>query len=159
MNRGRKLPKVLPEQTKIEAKTTLPKVKFTRWLRWKERDKIPDSNKPGVYALAKFNHRPPPGSADPLDKNIIYFGETCRQSLRARWNQFNRSAFKGKAGHAGGKNYRETYGDNGLDLYVAACPVSIPDEALRSSFIRFLERKIILDYVREWRTRPECNLK
>ena len=142
-----------------KAKATLPKVKFTPWIRWKKRDKIPDSNKPGVYALAKFRNRPPSGSADPLDTNIIYFGETCKQGLSARLNQFNRSAFNGKAGHAGGINYRETYGDEGLDLYVATYPVSIPDETLGSSFIRFLERKLILDYVRKWQNRPKCNLK
>lgn len=144
---------------KIKTETTLPKIKFQRWVRWKERDKIRDSDKPGVYALAKFKNRPPVGGANPLDKDIIYFGETCKQSLRARWNQFNRSAFMGKAGHAGGKTYRKEYGDEGLDLYVAAFPISLTEEDLRSSFIRFVERKLILDYVRKWNNTPKCNRK
>lgn len=153
------MPKVLPEQTKIEAKKTLPKIKFTQWFRWKEREKIPDSNKSGVYALAKFDHCPPPGDADPFDKNLIYFGETCKQTLLTRWNQFDQSGFKGKEGHGGGKTYRKKYGDEGLDLYVAALPVNIQNEALRSSFIRFVERKLILEYVMRWKNRPNCNIR
>lgn len=138
----------------------LPAIKFTSWFKWEDRRKIQDSDKPGVYALAKFKRKPPAGRANPLDKNIIYFGETCRQSLKARWEQFDRSAFQGKAGHAGGKNYREQYGlgDKGSDLYVAAFSPSLK-EPLRSLYIRFVERKLILNYFQKWNNMPKCNKK
>jgi len=136
----------------------LPKIEFSSWLKWTERNGIEDSDKPGVYMLSKFKMAPPP-VADPLDENVIYFGETCNQSLRERWVQFDASAFQLKRGHSGGKTYRGTYGDDGSDLYVAAMPVKLEDEVLRSQFIRFAERKLILDFVVRWKRLPKCNRK
>lgn len=136
---------------------SLPKIQFSDWYPWKQRNSIKNSKEPGVYMLAKLT-TVPPGNADPLDDNIIYVGETCR-SLRGRWDQFERSAFQSKPGHSGGRNYRKLYGDIGQYLYVAAMPVIIMDKTLRSSFIRFVERKLILDFVVNHKRRPECNLK
>ena len=134
----------------------LPKIRFSRWFRWKERDRIENSDKPGVYMLSKFRNMPL-GRADPLDVNIIYFGETCSQSLKERWNQFHRSAFYSRRGHSGGRSYMEVYGDMGSDLYVAAMPVVVANEDLRSAFIRFAERKLILDFVMKWKKLTKCN--
>lgn len=136
---------------------SFPKIKFSQWCPWKQRSSIKNSEEPGVYMFAKLVSVPS-GNADPLVNNIIYFGETCR-SLRGRWDQFDRSAFQSKPGHSGGRNYRKLYGDMGQYLYVAAMPVIIPDKTLRSSFIRFLERKLILNFVAKYYRRPECNLK
>ena len=135
-----------------------PKIRFSRWFRWKERNRIENSDKPGVYMLSKFGTMPS-ARADSLDVNVIYFGETCSQSLKERWNQFNRSAFYAKRGHSGGRSYRKVYGDKGLDLYVAAMPVDVANEDLRFAFIRFAERKLILDFVLRWRKLPKCNRK
>jgi hypothetical protein len=137
----------------------LPSVEFSNWFRWNERRKIENSDKHGVYLLGKFAATVPLGRADPLDAAVIYFGETCSQSLRERWNQFDRSAFQGKSGHSGGKSYAKVYGDNGSDLYVAALPVTIENEDLRRAFIRFVERKVILDFAVKWKKLPECNRK
>jgi hypothetical protein len=136
----------------------IPEIEFGSWFKWKERQGIDNSDKHGVYRLSKFKTTPPQ-IIDPLDDNVIYFGETCNQSLEERWTQFDASAFQGKRGHSGGKTYRERYRDNGLDLYVAAMPVTITSEHLRSSFIRFAERKLILDYVIKWNRLPTCNHK
>ncbi|MAD80585.1 MAG: hypothetical protein CMJ50_07050 [Planctomycetaceae bacterium] len=97
--------------------------------------------------------------ACPLTEEIIYFGETCSQTLSTRWNQFNRSAFLGKDGHSGGWTYREEFGDEGHSLYVAAFPVDgLPDE-LQPHFIRFVERKLIWEYILKWERTPVCNRK
>jgi len=133
------------------------KIEFSHWYPWKQRNSIKNSKNPGVYMLAKFV-TVPSGNANPLDENIIYFGETCR-SLRGRWDQFDRSAFQSKPGHSGGRNYRRLYGDVGQYLYVAAMPVIIPDKILKFSFIRFVERKLILDFVVKYNRQPKCNLK
>lgn len=136
---------------------SLPRVEFTPWYPWKQRNRIKNSEAPGVYMLAKFM-TVPSGSANPLNNNIIYFGETCR-SLKGRWDQFDRSAFQSKSGHSGGINYRRIYGDIGQHLYLAGMPVTITDKTLRSCFIRFVERKLILDFVIKHDARPKCNLK
>lgn len=136
---------------------SLPEIEFSHWYLWKERNNIKNSKEPGVYMLAKLV-TVPSGNANSLDNNIIYFGETCR-SLKGRWDQFDRSAFQSRPGHSGGRNYRKIYGDIGQYLYVAAMPVTIANKTLRSSFIRFLERKLILDFVVKHNRRPRCNLK
>lgn len=135
----------------------LPKIEFAPWYSWERRNEIENLKKPGVYALAKFTVVPA-GNADPLDERIIYFGETCR-SLKGRLDQFDRSAFHSKPGHSGGRNYRGIYGDIGQYLYVAVMPVVLKDRTLRSAFIRFVERKLILDYVVKHNKLPKCNLK
>ena len=135
----------------------IPKIEFDSWFRWRERGSIENSEKHGVYMLSRSTtalHAP-----DPLDENVIYFGETCNQSLKRRWTQFDLSAFHGIRGHSGGSTYRERFKDDGLELYVAAMPVLITDEQLRSSFIRFAERKLILEYVVKWNRLPACNQK
>jgi len=80
----------------------VPKIEFSSWFKWTERNSIEGSDKPGVYMLSKFG-TVLPRCADPLDENVIYFGETCNQSLRERWVQFDASAFQLKRGHSGGK--------------------------------------------------------
>jgi hypothetical protein len=51
------------------------------------------------------------------------------------------------------------FGDKGFDLYVAALPVADLDKNLSPCFIRFVERKLILDYVVKWGKPPICNKK
>jgi hypothetical protein len=64
-----------------------------------------------------------------------------------------------KQGHSGGKTYRERYADDGKDLYVAAIPVTLANSDLQSSFIRFVERKLILEFISRWKKPPVCNHK
>jgi len=125
---------------------------------WADRKRIDGRTKPAVYILARFEH-PPSGTACPLTEEIIYFGETCSQTLSARWNQFNRSAFQGKFAHSGGWTYREEFGDDGHTLYVAAWPVDGLPKELQPHFIRVVERKLIWEYILKWERPPTCNRK
>jgi len=134
------------------------KIEFGTWFKWKERNSINGSDKPGVYMMARFK-KGCSQSADPLDEDIIYFGETCNQSLKERWNQFDASAFQLKHGHSGGTTYNKVFGDKGVNLYVAAMPVAVENKDFRSSFIRFAERKLILDFVLKCNRLPICNRK
>ena len=140
---------------------------FSEWIQWKNLDfKSKDLTFPGVYILAKFNSVPS-GVAKPLDKRIIYVGETCKNTLKGRLYQFKLSAFKGKLAHSGGKSYREQFSDRGKNLYVAVCPVKdakgifhvANKEYLRELFIRYVERKIIYDYAQKYKLGPVLNKK
>ena len=135
----------------------LPRIIFTKWYSWSDRRLIENKGSPGVYLLAKFK-KPPSGRANVLDKNIIYIGETC-SSLHTRWYNFDRSAFQSKDGHSGGCTYNETYTDKGDDLYVAALPVLGFFDNIEPIFIRFIERKLILDYTLKYGRPPILNLK
>ena len=136
----------------------LPNIEFTSWHKWKERKRVKNSDYPGVYIIAKFESVPS-GHAHWLDQNIIYIGETCNNSLQGRWRQFDRSAFKDKSGHSGGATYNRKFGDTGIDLYVAALPVADVGRNLKPFFTRFVERKLILDFVAKWGKPPVCNRK
>jgi len=135
----------------------MPQIKFSEWFQWNKRTEIKNIDFPGVYILAKFKEVPK-GNADTNDKNIIYVGETCDQTLKKRWYQFNNSAFRDKSGHSGGWSYESTFGDKGNDLYVAALPVKLPDN-LRHLFIRYVERKLILKFALKYNLQPKLNKK
>lgn len=132
-------------------------LKFQRWALWRDRADIKGSVSPGVYLLAQIKNGVPK-IVDPLYPEIVYVGETSGQTLRSRWNQFNRSAFEGKFGHSGGRNYREIIDSNSRLLYVAALPVDF-EEPFSSTYIRYLERLVLVDFVFRHGRRPVCNLK
>lgn len=88
----------------------LPEVVFSSWVSWNDRASLGGINLPGVYLLACFD-MPPRGPANRQAQGIIYIGETCSNSLRGRWRQFQRSAFEEKSDHSGGVTYRDVFGD------------------------------------------------
>ena len=135
----------------------LPPITFSNWAPWTDRSEIAGYKNPGVYALAHF--KKPPKTIGLQSKKIIYIGETCT-SFRKRLGEFERSAFKGKKGHSGGKTYREEFGDEKKDqLFVSAFPVHVLSDELRPLFIRYLERKLILEYAMKRHRLPDCNRK
>lgn len=135
-----------------------PRIRFSHWARWSDQKLLKGTDSPGVYLLAHFR-KAPAGPADALARQVIYIGETCNNSLLGRWRQFDRSAFRGKSGHSGGKTYREKLGGKGARLYVAAFPVQNRNEVIRPYFIRYVERKLIWNFCRKWGTAPNCNRK
>lgn len=139
-------------------KIIIPEIKFSKWIHWNQREsKIENIDYPGVYMLAKFRGAPQ-GLGKPTNASIIYFGESADRNLQVRWNEFNNSAFKGKSGHGGGFNYRKEHGDTGRKLYVSAFPVILPED-LSPWFIRYLERKLIWDFIYRYGSQNLLNKK
>lgn len=130
------------------------KVKFCDWHRWDERAAIRFKDKPGVYILALEACA---GEECQLtDTRIIYIGETCAH-LAQRWRHFDRAAFKGGKKHSGGLTYKATIHEPSTTLYVSACAPCIDGELENAAFIRLLERKLLLDFVKAHGTLPACN--
>jgi hypothetical protein len=149
-----------------DEKAPVVPIEFSRWVRWRDRNNLPERNRCGVYLLARFPNTLPVATeqADPFADHVIYIGESCT-SLAHRWRQFHRSAFEGKFGHSGGATYREKYRDpqngrcdDGADLWVSAFvpPVTL-DQDKWSFFIKYVERKLIWDYVWARSRAPVCN--
>jgi hypothetical protein len=84
---------------------------------------------------------------DPLDPRIIYTGETCRE-LAWRWRYFDYAARGKDAPHTGGRAFRRRVKRPLSDLFLAAWGAEIQDPILRSAYIRYVERKLILEWVR-----------
>lgn len=127
-----------------------PRVAFTLWMKWNERGQIECRGDPGVYLLAHFpRDRVPDGAASPLDTHIVYIGETHKQTLAKRWNDFAQSAPTGQKGHAGGRTYHNRFHRLQRNLYVAAYAPKQPKwtSRCRSFFIRHVESKLIWRFV------------
>lgn len=136
----------------------LPDIQFSSWVPWPDRTaSVEDASLPGVYLLAHLEN-PPGGEASPQDPGILYIGETA-SSLRGRWRKFERSADRGKQGHSGGHTYRDRFGEIQDELHVAAFPVPEFDEDLQPLFIRYAERKLLLEYALQHGASPPLNRK
>jgi ribosomal protein L19 len=137
----------------------LPSITFSNWTLWTDRTNIKGVENPGVYMLAHFAN--PPNTIDLNEREIIYIGETCDQSLCKRWEAFHGCAVGSrKKGHSGGVTYREVFaGENVEQLFVAALPVDKLSVEIRPLFIRYIERKLIFEYALQWEKAPQCNRK
>lgn len=111
---------------------------------------------PGVYLLARWEARAP-STVDPTSQQIIYIGEATDQSLMGRWQQFNRAAFVGKPGHSGGMVYRNTFGDEGETLHVAAFVPEGLSREMRVIYIRHVTQQLVWEWARRWQAAPVCN--
>lgn len=133
---------------------------FTSWKQWAQRGNIGNAGGPGVYLLAHIPQGSvPDGSASPLDERIVYIGETHRQTLAKRWGDFDRSARTGNRGHAGGRTYHERFRTIQSNLYVAAYTPGQSDwtPRCRSFFLRYIESKLVCDFVSTYRPDGLCN--
>ena len=135
---------------------------FCPWTPWRNRGEIHLANGPGVYVLAQFEEAPPT-IVDPIDSQVIYIGETCSQTLLSRWYQFKRSAFARSRGHSGGCNFSVRFmndekGDAPEWLFVSSYAPKI-EEPRCSAYIRYLERKLMWDFVDKHGRLPICNAK
>ena len=157
---------------------------FTPWLPWASRQQSPYKDKSGVYLIARFLKQPPSGPADPLEDEIVYIGESCKERLQSRWRSFDRAAFRdGK--HRGGKKYKQLFGGTSTVLFVATFPdtdlvesflttgVSLLDINRNSAkdvidfdflneiddlIVKYMERRLILLYSLARGHRPLCNV-
>jgi len=98
----------------------------------------------------------PGESVDTLDSRIVYIGETCRE-LDRRWRYFEQAARDGKARHSGGRTFHSICERPVSQLLVSAWTPAVPDVILRNAYIRYVERKLILEWVKKHDERPLCN--
>jgi len=133
----------------------LPPVEFSPWHAWERRDELTCRNRPGVYLLA-FDVGAGE-AADDLDSRIVYIGQT--DELAKRWREFQRAALDGKSNHSGGRSFHSSVHCPVLELYVAAWAPDIESPLLRDVYILYVERKLILEWVRRHEKLPLCNKK
>jgi len=141
---------------------------------------------PVVYLIARFEQGPSPGSADPLEKNIVYIGQSSAGRFQGRCRAFENAAFRNKGKNRAGKRYRQLFDGNSSPLYVSVlsgkglvkaflglevCPlldingssakVDITDKLLGEIddlLIKYMERRLILLYSLAHGYRPVCNV-
>ena len=160
-------------------------ISFTPWASWAHRNSLDDKDRSGVYLIGRFEQPPPAGPADPLEKNIVYIGESAEGRFQSRWRAFARSAFGVGGKHRGGRRYREKFGGDSSVLYVSAlsceglmkallgidtcslldidadhAKLGMKEEALpeiNSPLAKYMERRLILLYSLAHGHMPPCN--
>ncbi|EDM69300.1 hypothetical protein PE36_07427 [Moritella sp. PE36] len=134
---------------------------FTKWTKFEDVKALAESTSSGVYVLSRYK-KSPNGPLNFTSKNIVYIGETTKQSIRTRLNQFGTSAFKRKNGHSGGWTYSEQFLGSTIsevvpsDIYVSFLPIDI-NRYDGAAYIKFVERLLILRYVQKNKKNPACN--
>lgn len=131
-------------------------IKLSKWIKWENK---PEIEFPGVYLLGLFEEAPT--ETNPTDERIVYIGETCENYLTKRWNNFDKSALTGLRAHCGGRSFYKEFGSlKNNQLYVCYFTTESSDNNdIRSAIIRYVERKLILDYALKWKRLPVCNKK
>jgi len=157
---------------------------FSPWAKWASRNNLTNEDDSGVYLIARFDQEPHSGPGSPFEKSIVYIGESSGGRLRGRWRSFERSAFKSKGRHRGGKRYRELFGGTSSVLYVSVlsgkglikaflgferCPfLDISCSSAKAEtdnllheiddlLMKYVERRLILLYSLAHGHRPACN--
>lgn len=130
---------------------------WSRWVPWPDRSLVADRSRPGVYMLAAFRRVVPRGSAS-ICQQVLYIGETTKQTLHLRVRDFAHSAFSGRNAHAGGKTFfREFQLTQPPDwLFIAAFAPEAPSRVL-GALIKHVERELIWQYANRYGRLPRCN--
>ena len=144
-------------------------MRFSKWVKFDQRNELRNTHYPGVYAIA-ISTKNITGTRFAWIKEISYFGFTnAVGGLRGRLNQFNNTLRdKSGPGHGGAQRFRRKYRNgNALarKLYVAICPfkcdvstnkpadLRVMGEAVRAEYLAFAK------YAGLFRRLPEFNDK
>ena len=134
------------------------KWRFGNWVNWKDRNSLPDIDRPGTYVLVRFDGHAPL-TVDPVTADVIYIGLTER-SFRERFAEFVRSASRRVGGHSGGWTFSALYcGSKPSELpgwlHVAVCAFELED----IDRIAGHKEQLLSDYVTRHGRPPTCNTK
>jgi hypothetical protein len=66
-------------------------ISFSPWVNlanWNDLVSNEEEDKGGIYLFARFEREPHVDSANPLDKSVIYVGQSSKGTFKGRWNLF-----------------------------------------------------------------------
>lgn len=148
-------------------KIDVPKLKFSSWHKWVDRNSIKDVDQPGVYLLAISSVNLVEVSSD--YKNVSYIGMTVsKKGLKGRWQQLDRS-LRGLGGHSGANSIFAKLGEisgwSRKKLYVAAFPVpcnaaeSTADDLRIKGKVCYLEYEAFAQFFERQHKKPYYNTR
>lgn len=145
---------------------SIPKLNFSPWYSWENRNQYPLGSYPGIYLVA-ISNKALEGTM-PVFSDVVYIGMTLAQKgLKGRWGQFQR-CLRGGEGHSGGKRVFEDKGhyDKWREkLYVSAmgieCNVKEPtsEDYIKMGWVAFLEYDGFAKFASEVGGHPKYNKK
>ena len=143
--------------------------KFSNWVRWEDRNDLPQIDCPGIYAIA-ISSRRIAGEPFSIRKEIIYFGMTnARNGLKSRLQQFdNTISGKNQQVHGGAARVSFKHPDYATlvpKLYVSVsytkCAVTsnLPGDLRLMGEVARQEFHCLADYAEAFGSLPEFNDK
>ncbi len=153
---------------------------FSPWIAWSKRKSFEKGNSSGVYLLAHFE-TVPEGPADPQSIEIIYIGETTKGSISKRWREgrkklldiskdnlyvaaflVNNIELKEKVENDVDEFFKQRQKNGRRNPTIVDRKHLVKEELkkrdmLTQTFIKYVERKLIWEYVRRWGKRPDYN--
>ncbi len=126
----------------------IPKLKFSKWHKWCDKNNIENINYPGIYAIAITSKNIDGGKLE--YKDVVYIGMT-KSKLKGRLGSFN-SSITGKTGHSGGNAIRKEL-DNydkwvkNKKLFVAVMPIKCDTKRRNSSDLKQMGVVAALEYM------------
>ena len=128
-------------------KVDIPKLDFSPWYRWENRNRIPLGNCPGVYliSISKKDLQ----DVLPSFSDVVYIGMTLgKKGLKERWRKLDRCIRGVKGYHSGGMrifedkgHYEKWVGKLYVSAMVIECNVREPtsEDYIRMGWVAFLE--------------------
>ena len=142
-------------------KRKLAKPDFVPWMPFRQAMKHQAVEQPGVYVVATLKN-PSSQARTPLARRAVYIGMSVGRNgvrpLRIRLAAFRRAARGSRsAHHSGGQRYRKMRKQwyEKRAVFLISCR-NIP-KRLRPYYIRYLERKLILEHVLKYGKAPKLN--
>lgn len=141
--------------------------KFTKWIKWQDRNSLECLNFPGVYSIA-ISDTDLSNENFELIPEIKYFGMTnSKMGLKGRLTQFDHT-IKGKTGHGGAdrflhihKNYNELVARLFVSVSIFDCNVksSMPKDLLVMGEVAKFEYVCFAEFVEKFDCLPQFNEK
>jgi hypothetical protein len=141
--------------------------KFTKWIRWQDRNSLDRLNFPGVYSIAISDNDLSIKNFD-LITEIKYFGMTnSKMGLKGRLTQFD-NTIKGKTGHGGADRFlhvHKNYDDLVAKLFVSVsifdCDVksNLPKDLMVMGEVAKFEYVCFAAYAEKFNCIPQFNNK
>lgn len=145
-------------------KVAIPKLEFSQWYKWENRNRYQLKICSGVYLIAISTKNLE--NEKPLFSDVVYIGMTKRkQGLQGRWRDFQR-AINGGEGHSGGKTIFKDKGSYHVwieKLYVSAmgieCNAIKPtsEDYIKMGWVAFLEYEAFAQFYKEVGGHPKYN--
>ncbi|WP_342305551.1 hypothetical protein [Methanolobus sp. ZRKC5] len=143
------------------------KSNFTKWIKWEDRNNLPDIKYPGIYCIALSE-----SDLSEQDftwiREIKYVGMTnSRNGLKGRLKQFN-STINGKTKHGGADRFMykyQTYQDLLNRLFVSVRPFicdvksNTPEDLRTMGEVAKFEYECFATYAKKYNCLPEFNDK